>query len=60
MHFCERLKSRGVKVLCVGDVCNADLSDELRNAMTEYYSDVRMMSKSMVNLDNAYNTYTYR
>jgi hypothetical protein len=37
MHFCERLKSRGVNVLCIGDVCYADLSDELRNAMTEYY-----------------------
>ena len=25
MHFCERLKSRGVNVLCIGDVCYADL-----------------------------------
>ena len=37
MHFCDRLKKRGVNVLCIGDVRYDELSDELRNAMTEYY-----------------------
>ena len=36
-HFCYRLSRRGVNVLGIGDVQYDDLSNELKNALTEYY-----------------------
>lgn len=35
-NFCDRLKKNGVNVLGIGDPYDA-LSDELKNALTEYY-----------------------
>lgn len=37
MHFCDRLNRHGVNVLGIGDVRYDELSDELKNALTEYY-----------------------
>ena len=36
-QFCDRLKNRGVNVLCIGDAPYDELSNELKGAMTEYY-----------------------
>ena len=36
-HFCDRLSRLGVNVLGIGDVQYDDLSNELKNALTEYY-----------------------
>jgi len=37
VHFCERLRSNGCNVLGIGDAPYEGLSDELKNALTEYY-----------------------
>ena len=36
-NFCDRLKKNGVNVLGIGDSPYDALSDELKNALTEYY-----------------------
>jgi len=36
-NFCERLKSRGINVLGIGDTPYDELSAELRSSLTEYY-----------------------
>ena len=36
-RFCQALKNNGVRVLGVGDVLEANLSNELRNALDGYY-----------------------
>ena len=36
-HFCARLHDNGVCVLGIGDAPYDELSEELRNSLTEYY-----------------------
>lgn len=36
-NFCDRLKERGVNVLAIGDTPYDELSDELKNAIHDYY-----------------------
>lgn len=36
-HFCDRLKHNGVNVLGIGEAPYETLSDNLKNALTEYY-----------------------
>ena len=36
-NFCDRLKKNGVNVLGIGDTPFEELSDELKNSLTEYY-----------------------
>lgn len=36
-NFCDRLKKNGVNVLGIGDSPYDALSEELKNALTEYY-----------------------
>ena len=36
-HFCDRLNGMGVTVLGIGDTPYYDLSDQLKNALHEYY-----------------------
>lgn len=36
-NFCDRLRGLGVNVLGIGDCPYNDLSDNCRNALTEYY-----------------------
>ena len=36
-QFCDELKKNGVRVLGIGDAPNESLSQELKNALTEYY-----------------------
>ena len=37
VHFCARLHDNGVSVLGIGDAPYDELSEELRNSLTEYY-----------------------
>lgn len=43
-NFCDRLKKAGVTVLAIGDTPYEHLSDELKNAVTEYYQVYSMES----------------
>ena len=36
-NFCDRLKNKGVTVLAIGDTPYEQLTDELRNAVDDYY-----------------------
>ncbi|MEG2572442.1 MAG: hypothetical protein RSA07_05310 [Erysipelotrichaceae bacterium] len=36
-NFCDRLKSKGVNVLGIGDSAYEELSEELKNSLSEYY-----------------------
>ena len=36
-HFCDRLKKRGANVLGIGDCPYENLSEQLKNSLTEYY-----------------------
>ena len=36
-NFCDRLKNNGINVMGIGDASYDELSDELKNALTEYY-----------------------
>ncbi|MCQ2492246.1 MAG: carbamoylphosphate synthase large subunit [Lachnospiraceae bacterium] len=36
-NFCDRLKQRGINVLGIGDTSYDELSDQLKNSLTEYY-----------------------
>ena len=46
-HFAESLKNNGFRVLGVGDAPYHEIPEELKNALTEYYT-----CYDMVNLDN--------
>ena len=51
-QFCDRLKSRGVTVLAIGDTPYGELTDELKNAVDDYYQvysmeDYNEMVKAM-------------
>ena len=36
-NFCDRLKRNGVNVLGIGDSCDDEIPDELKECLTEYY-----------------------
>ncbi len=51
-NFCDRLKNKGVTVLAIGDTPYEQLTDELRNAVDDYYQvysmeDYNEMVKAM-------------
>lgn len=51
-NFCDRLKNKGVNVLAIGDTPYDQLSDELKQSVTEYYyvysmEDYNEMVKAM-------------
>ena len=51
-HFCDRLKKKGVTVLAIGDTPYGDLTEDLRNAIDDYYQvysmeDYQAMVKAM-------------
>jgi hypothetical protein len=48
-NFCDRLKNNGINVLGIGDAPYDELSDELKNALTEYYK-----VSSLENYDEVY------
>ncbi len=48
-HFCEQLLKNGVNVLGIGDTPYAELSDELKKSLTEYYN-----VDSLENYDSVY------
>ncbi|MCD8028817.1 MAG: ATP-grasp domain-containing protein [Erysipelotrichaceae bacterium] len=41
-NFCDRLKNKGVNVLAIGDTPYDQLTEELKNAVTDYYQVVTM------------------
>ena len=43
-NFCDRLKSRGVNVLGIGDQPYDTLPNEVKNSLTEYYYVNNMMN----------------
>ena len=52
--FCARLKENGVNVLGIGDCPYDDLTEDLRNSMTEYYK-----VGSMENYDEMFRAVAY-
>ena len=53
-QFCDRLKRNGVNVLGIGDCPYDDLSQELKNCLTEYYK-----VSSLADYDEMYKAVAY-
>ncbi len=58
-NFCERLKERGVNVLGIGDAAYNEISDQTKNALTEYYKVSNLENYEEVYRACAYFTMQY-
>lgn len=58
-QFCDRLHAQGVNVLGIGDVDYDSLTDQLKNALTEYYKVDTLEDYEQVHRAVAYFIYKY-
>lgn len=53
-NFCDRMKTKGVRVLGIGDTPYLELSQELKQSLSEYY-----YVRSLENYDDVYRAFAY-